>query len=170
MTDDWPFDPLIPLSYDLIMVDCPWHFELYSEEGNQKSAQGQYETMNLMQLSELPVGKLARGDALVFMWATFPLLPEALVILKHWGFRYVTGGAWHKRTRHGKTAFGTGYRVRSAVEPWLLGVVGNPFTSRSHRNLIEGLARQHSRKPEEAYTWLETYMPNAVRRADFYPV
>lgn len=163
----WPFGNLTPLAFDLIMADNPWHFDLYSEKGNAKSAQAQYATMSLDDLKALPVGHLARGDAVLFMWATWPMLPQAMEVMAAWGFPYTSGGVWHKKTAHGHTAFGTGYRLRSASEPWLLGIVGNPKTSRSHRNVIEGLAREHSRKPEEAYAWCESYMPNA-RRADLF--
>ena len=163
----WPFGNLQPLSFDLIMADPPWHFDLYSEKGNTKSAQAQYGTMSLDDIKALPVGHLARGDAALFLWATWPMLPQAMAVLTAWGFQYVSGGVWHKKTVHGHTAFGTGYRLRSASEPWLLGIVGNPKTSRAHRNVIEGLAREHSRKPEEAYAWCESYMPHA-RRADLF--
>ena len=35
---------------------------------------------------------------------------------------------------------------------------GPPKNSRSHRNAIEGVVREHSRKPEEAYAWCESYV------------
>lgn len=163
----WPFGNLQMFGYDLIMADCPWTFELYSDKGEKKSAQAQYDTMSIDELKALPVDQLASGDAVLFMWATWPLLPQAMEVMAAWKFAYVSGGVWHKKTRNGLTAFGTGYRLRSASEPWLLGIIGNPETSRAHRNVIEGLIREHSRKPEEAYQWAESYMPNA-RRADLF--
>jgi N6-adenosine-specific RNA methylase IME4 len=84
-------------------------------------------------------------------------------VMEAWGFRFVSGGVWVKRTKHGKLGFGTGYRLRSASEPWLLGVVGNPATSRSHRNVIDAPVREYSRKPDEAYAWCESYLPGAYR-------
>ena len=67
-------------------------------------------------------------------------------------------GAWHKTTAHGQTAFGTGYRLRSACEPFLIGTRGKPVTTKSVRNLIVGEAREHSRKPDEAFTAAERLM------------
>lgn len=163
----WPFGDLQAMGYDVVLADPPWSFQLYSAKGEKKSAQAQYQTMSLADIKALPVDHLARGDAVLFLWATWPMLPQAMEVMDAWRFRYVSGGVWHKRTKHGLTAFGTGYRLRSASEPWLLGTVGNPKTSRRHRNVIEGLARQHSRKPDEAYAWLESYMPHA-RRADLF--
>ena len=176
----WPFGALRPFSYSLIMLDPPWPTEMRSARGEGKSFARHYGAMSFAEIAALPVGQLAAPDAVVFLWCTWPLLLDggearrhfrnadaALspvgACLKAWGFRYVTGGAWHKRTRHGKTAFGTGYRARSACEPFLLAVSGAPKTSRAHRNLIEGLARGHSVKPEEAYAWCEGYLPGARR-------
>ena len=164
---DWVFAPLAPLSYDLIFADPPWRFKLYSAKGEKKSAQAHYRCMSLDDIKALPVGHLARSDAVLVLWATAPMLPDGLDTMRAWGFRYVSMGFWHKKTINGCTAFGTGYRLRSAGEPFLLGVIGNPKTSRSHRNLIEGLARSHSQKPDSAYEWGETYMPGA-RRADLF--
>lgn len=157
----WPFEGLSPLSADLIMADPPWRFELWSSKGESKSAQAQYATMSIDDIKALPVGHLAGGDCLLFMWATFPLLQEALNVMTTWGFKYVTGGAWHKRTSGGKTSFGTGYRLRSSCEPFLIGTMGNPATTRACRNLIDAEAREHSRKPEAAYALCEQLMPRS---------
>jgi N6-adenosine-specific RNA methylase IME4 len=159
----WPFSPLVPLAYSMLMIDPPWSFKLYSAKGEKKSAQAHYRCMTVNDIAALPVGQLASPDAVLMLWATAPMLPEAFLVLRAWGFRYVSMGVWHKRTKHGRTAFGTGYRLRSACEPFLIGVIGNPKTSRSHRNLIEGEARQHSRKPDSAYQWAESYLPDARR-------
>jgi len=159
----WPFGELRPLSYDLIMADPPWSFQFWSAKGEEKSAQAQYACMSIEDIKALPVSQLARGDALLWLWCTWPLLREAIETVESWGFKYVTGGAWAKRTKHGKAAFGTGYRLRSSCEPFLIGTIGNPETTRSVRNLIDGLAREHSRKPDEAFTAADLLMPSAFR-------
>ena len=106
---------------------------------------------------------LALDDCLLWLWCTWPHLPQGLEVLAAWGFTYATGGAWHKKTRHGKTAFGTGYRLRSACEPFLIGTIGNPKNTRGTRNLVEDLVREHSRKPDAAYRAAEALMPNVAR-------
>ena len=163
----WPFGDLVPMSYGALMLDCPWSFSNWSAKGERKNAKHHYTCMALADIKALPVGHLASKDAVVFVWATWPMLPQAMEVMATWGCPYVTGGAWMKKTIHGKHAFGTGYRLRSSSEPWLLGFFGNPKTSRAHRNTIEGLAREHSRKPTEAYEWMETYYPG-VRRAELF--
>ena len=160
---DWPFGALEPWSFDLIFADPPWHFQLFSEKGESKSAQSQYATMPLDAIKALPVGELAAKDCVLVLWATAPMLPDAIATMEAWNFRYVTMGAWHKRTVHDKSAFGTGYVLRSACEPFLIGKRGEPQTSRSVRNIIVGKVREHSRKPEEAFAAAEKLMPNARR-------
>jgi N6-adenosine-specific RNA methylase IME4 len=176
----WPFGALRPFGYDLLFIDAPWPTEMRSPKGEGKSFARYYGSMSWPKLMALPVNQLASPKCVAVVFCTWPLLlnggdPKRHfkgadasyspigACLKAWGFRYVTGGAWHKRTRHGKTAFGTGYRLRSACEPFLIGIIGSPPTTRRERNLIEGLAREHSRKPEEAYQFCERWYPNARR-------
>ncbi len=163
----WAFDNLRPLSYDFIMIDPPWDFETWSDLGGTKGGKAHYDCMSIDDIGALPVDYLAGPDCCLFMWCTWPMLPKQIPLLERWRFTYKTGGAWHKKTRHGKTAFGPGYRARVACEPWVIGTIGNPINSKSHRNIFEGVTREHSRKPDEAYRWAETYLPHA-RRADLF--
>lgn len=164
----WPFDPLPPLSFDLIMADPPWCFALRSEAGAVKSADAHYATMPLEAIKTLPVGHLARGHALLWLWATHPMLPQALEVMAAWGFRFKTSGVWVKTTSGGKLHFGTGYVLRSASEPFLIGAFGEPRTSRSVRTALLAPAREHSRKPDEAYRAAEALAIDATRRADLF--
>lgn len=160
---DWPFDPFLPLSYDLIFADPPWTFKHRSAKGLEKSAGSKYRLMKLDEISAMPVGHLAGGDCLLVLMATNPMLPQALKVMQDWGFKFKTGGHWSKKTKHGKQAMGTGYILRCAGEPFLVGKIGWPETTKATRSVIEGLVREHSRKPEELYTALEQLMPNARR-------
>lgn len=164
----WPFGDLRPLTYDVIMADPPWSFDNWSEGGNAKNAKAQYACMPLADIAALPVGHLARGDAWLWLWATYPMLPQAVQVMTAWGFPFVTGGCWVKRGASGKLAMGTGYVLRSCAEVFLLGKHGSPRTcSRAIRNVIEAPRREHSRKPDEAYAIAETLFGPA-RRADLF--
>ena len=163
LRNDWPFGNLRPNGYDLIMADPPWRFGLWSSKGEEKSPQAHYHTMSIPEIKALPVAELAAADCLLWLWATAPMLPQSFEIMAAWGFRYATMGGWHKTTPGGKTAFGTGYVMRSAFEPFVIGKRGNPKTTRSVRNLVVGQVREHSRKPEEAYAAAEALMPGAAR-------
>ena len=149
--------------FDLIMADPPWSFDNFSAKGEAKNAKAQYDCTPLDWIKSLPVAALAADDCLLWLWATNPMLPEAMAVLDAWGFTFKTAGHWVKRTTHGKLAFGTGYILRCAGEPFLIGTRGQPKTTRSTRSVIEGPIREHSRKPDEAFTAAELLMPEAKR-------
>lgn len=163
----WPFSDLRMFGYDLIMADCPWRYENWSHAGEHKNASAKYTCMDEAALSGLPVGHLAAPDSLLWMWATNPMLDVAFRVMRSWGFTFKTAGTWVKKTSGGKITFGTGYVLRSANEPFLIGTIGEPKTSRSVRSVIEGPVREHSRKPDEAYRAAERLIPGA-RRADLF--
>jgi N6-adenosine-specific RNA methylase IME4 len=145
------FDNLTPLSFGTILADPPWYFKNRSAKGEKKNPVSHYACMELPDIQALPVSQLCRPDAVCLMWATFPMLPEALATMKSWGFAYKSGGAWAKQSSTGhKWAFGPGYCFRSAAEIFLLGTIGKPeYRSKSIRNLIVAPTREHSRKPDE---------------------
>lgn len=158
---DWPFAPLIPMKYGAILADPPWAYQMRSDSGYAKSPEAHYQTMPLEAIKALPVSHLAGPDCLLFLWSTWPHLTQALEVMAAWGFSYVTGGAWLKRTSTGKVAFGTGYCLRSATEPFLIGKIGQPqIVSRSERNLIDAVRREHSRKPVEMREMIDRLLPN----------
>lgn len=154
MSEAWPFGDLMPRAYRAILCDPPWRFNTFSAKGEGKSAQGHYACMPLDQIKALPVAELAHPDGCaLIMWATAPMLPEAMQTMAAWGFTYKSAGAWAKRSRTGtKWAFGTGYCFRSAVEFYLLGTRGRPKQQvRNVRNLIVANLREHSRKPDQMH-------------------
>lgn len=160
---------LPPLSYDVLLVDPPWAFRLYSEKGEKKAAQAHYACIATDELAKFPVGQLAAPDCLLMMWATWPMLPEAIDLMKAWGFTYKTGGAWSKRTTNGKPSFGPGYILRSSTEPFLIGTIGRPkIHSHSVRGYIEAEAREHSRKPDEQYDMMEKLCGPNARRCELF--
>lgn len=172
---DWPFGDLTPFKYGAILADPPWAYAMRSEKGHEKSPEAHYATLVIDEVAALPVGQLAGPDCYLFLWSTWPHLDQAMWVMQEWGFEYVTGGAWIKRTPAGKLGFGTGYVLRSASEPFLVGKIGTPqIASRSERNVIEAplspaaipdridaLRREHSRKPPEMREMIERLLPRA---------
>lgn len=122
----WPFDPLTPMKYGAILADPAWKYVMRSDKGHEKSPEAHYDTMDLAAIKALPVHELAGPDCYLFMWSTWPHLKQAQSVLDAWGFEYVTGGSWLKRTVHWNVAFGTGYVLRSSTEPYLVGKIGRP--------------------------------------------
>ena len=84
--------------------------------------------MSIDELCALPVAELAAKDCVLFLWATFPQLPEALQLIKAWGFHYKTVAfVWLKRNRKSPSWFyGMGYWTRGNAEICLLATKGKP--------------------------------------------
>jgi site-specific DNA-methyltransferase (adenine-specific) len=78
--------------YQIIYADPPWNYEVWSED--KKQAQGvakrYYPTMKVGDICSIPVRDIADKDCKLFLWATPPCLPEALEVMKAWGFEYKT--------------------------------------------------------------------------------
>lgn len=137
--------------FNIIMVDPPWRFDTWSSKGHDKSPQAQYECHGPDWIKALPIEALAADHAILWLWATGPLLPLALECVTAWGFTFKTMGWWSKKTSTGKQAFGTGYILRNAGEPFLIGTKGSPKTVRNIRATIEAPVRRHSQKPDLAF-------------------
>lgn len=164
---NWFFDPLIPLHYEMIVIDPPWDFELRSDAGNKKSASLHYDTMTEQEVMDMPVGQLASMNCLINLWTVAPKLPFAILCLEAWGFTYKSFLVWRKTTKKGKVRWGPGYRVRTTGEVVLVGTLGNPRQSYVPPTVFDGLAREHSRKPDEFYALCDRVMPHA-RKADVF--
>lgn len=73
--------------YQIIYADPPWSYRSGKVNG---AAQNHYPTMSDEQLYQLPVSTLAADTCVLFLWCTFPKLPEALKLIKAWGFTFKT--------------------------------------------------------------------------------
>ena len=64
----------------------------------QATANSHYSTMSNEDICNLKVGEIADDNSILFLWATFPKLQEALDVIKAWGFEYKTiGFNWIKK-------------------------------------------------------------------------
>lgn len=146
----------------------------------QGAAEKHYPTMGIDELCALPVPELAAKDCALFLWATFPQLPEALRLIHAWGFRYRTVAfVWLKRNRKSPSWFyGMGYWTRSNAEICLLATKGKPKRQSAgvHQFLISPI-EQHSKKPDAAREkslslWgicpVSSCLPDSKRRGGIY--
>jgi N6-adenosine-specific RNA methylase IME4 len=138
-----------------VMADPPWSYRASQpterlrpcvERGEHPAGIGHYyETMRTAQIAALPVAEWCEPDAVLFLWATVPLLPDAMRVMEAWGFRYKTMLTWHKTDRDGM-----GYWFRVFTEHLLVGVRGNVKAFGSmRRNVVECRRGRHSEKPEQ---------------------
>ncbi len=137
--------------YNIIYADPPWSYQNWCDKKNG-AAKAHYETMTQADIEALPVGKIAADDSILFMWATFPKLQEALNTIKAWGFEYKTiGFCWVKRNKNGTWFKGIGFYTKSNCEVCLIATKGKPPKASIHHNIsqiIETVREVHSKKPD----------------------
>ena len=149
--------------YSIIYADPPWRYEMKKGQG---VAENHYSTMGIEEICGLPVQEICAKDCVLFLWVTFPQLPEAFKVIKAWGFCYKTVAfVWVKQNRSGKGYFfGLGYWTRSNAEICLLAVKGKPKRiSRKVFQLIFSPLQEHSKKPAEARVRIVELMGNLPR-------
>lgn len=140
------------------MQTPPWHFKSYSPKGDGRNANQHYSCMSITDICNLRVSDLAADDCVLLMWCVDPMLPEALEVIKAWGFKYKTVGfTWAKQNKNDLGMFtGLGYWTRSNPEMCLLATKGKPKRlSKAVRQLIISQRQEHSRKPDEVYDRIE---------------
>ena len=110
--------------YKIIYADPPWR---YDQKRLQGVAEKHYATMNINDICALPVADLADKDCVLFLWATFPMLPEALKLIQAWGFEYKTVAfVWLKQNKKTPSWFyGLGFWTRGNAEVCLLAKKGS---------------------------------------------
>jgi N6-adenosine-specific RNA methylase IME4 len=150
--------------YNVLYADPPWRLEPYSRErGLNKAAENHYPTMSAPEIAALPMIDLAANDAVLFLWATVPLLVEACMTLAAWGFAYKSHFVWIKDKS------GTGYWNRNRHELLLVGTRGAipaPAPGTQVSSVFQTGVRdrlRHSEKPLEARAMIEAYYPSCPK-------
>lgn len=144
--------------YNVIYADPPWRFHTYSEAGMDRSAENHYPCMALEDIKALDVP--AADDAVLYLWATVPMLPEALEVMKAWGFTYKSQIAW------AKDRIGTGYWARNKHEILLIGTKGKipaPAMGTQTASIIEAPLGRHSQKPAIFAEIIEAHWPTVPK-------
>jgi len=135
--------------YSIIYADPPWQYQ----DKNCNGATGKhYNTMKMEEIFSLSVNEIAKEDSVLFLWATYPMLKEALQVIEAWGFKYKSiAFQWVKLNKSGKGYFfGLGRWTRGNTEVCLLATKGKPKRiNNSVSQLIISRIRGHSRKPDE---------------------
>ncbi len=164
VTDPWAALPSRG-KYRVVYADPPWSFETWSHRGQGKGASQHYDVMDMAAIKALPVGDLAAPDAALLMWVVQPMFPEALELIRAWGFTYKTVGYIWVKTKPQPAPFlffdeawsdglvrkGLGYHTRSGSEQCWLATRGDGYErlSQGEAQVVHADIRQHSRKPDE---------------------
>lgn len=148
--------------YGVIYADPEWRFEPWSREtGMDRAADNHYPTSPVEAIMARPVNAIAAHDSALFLWATRPMLPQALRVVEAWGFAYKSCTVWGKR-REGE-ARGPGYIFTDESELLLYATRGNvpaPAPGTQWPSLIIAPVGAHSEKPARFRELIESYFPN----------
>lgn len=150
--------------YATILADPPWQFQNRTGKmAPEHKRLLRYPTMELKEILELPVPRLAAASSHLYLWVPNALLREGLSVVEAWGFTYKSNIVWYKiRQDGGPDGRGVGFYFRNVTELVLFGVRGSMRTlppGRSQVNLISSRKREHSRKPDEIYDLIELCSP-----------
>lgn len=144
--------------YGVIVADPEWRFEPYSREtGMDRAADNHYPTSVTDIIAERDVPSIAADDAVLFLWATVPMLRDALRVMEAWGFEYKSHAIWDK------VHIGTGYWFRNRHELLLVGTKGDipaPAMGDQFASVMTIARKEHSAKPEQFLELIEQYFPN----------
>lgn len=150
--------------YSTILADPPWQFQ--NRTGKMAPEHRRllrYPTMELKEILELPVARLAAAKSHLYLWIPNALLQEGLRVMEAWGFTYKSNLVWYKvRKDGGPDGRGVGFYFRNVTELILFGVRGGMRTlspGRTQVNLLATRKREHSRKPDEIYDIIESCSP-----------
>lgn len=151
--------------FNVLSVDPPWQFKTYDPvTGMDRAADNHYPTQTTAWIEKLPIDNYAAKDCVLFLWATAPMLPDALAVMAAWGFVYKTHYVWVKDT------IGTGYWGRNKHELLLIGTRGKvpaPAPGTQWPTVIEAAKGRHSEKPDIFFEMIEEYFPN-VPKAELF--
>ena len=143
--------------FGVILADPEWRFEPFSREtGMDRAADNHYSTSATAVIAARPVADIAADACCLFLWATVPMLPDALQVMEAWGFTYKSHAIWNK------DRIGTGYWFRNKHELLLVGTKGNipaPAMGEQWASVVDAPVGRHSAKPEIFLEMIEAYFP-----------
>ena len=115
-----------------------------------------YPCMSTDEICDMPVKDICAEDAVLFMWCSSSLLPDALQVVAAWGFTFKTSMVWDKGVA------GQGAYCRQMHETLLIatkGVVPEvPFSARPP-SVLRYPRLEHSRKPSEVCDLIDAMYP-----------
>jgi len=141
---------IFPCRYGVIVADPPWEYDFYVS--GRRAIQYNYPVMSIDTICNMPIKQISENTVL-FLWGTWPKLPEALRAMSAWGFEYLTGFPWVKMNKNKISIFyGMGHWVRGCSEFVFIGRRGEVSAPRLKGFLgLMSPNLQHSRKPDDIY-------------------
>lgn len=135
--------------YGTVLVDAPWNINQRGKNNN-RSAERHYPLMPLERIKAMPVADLCEENAHLYLWCPNGLIPQALEVIKAWGFTYRCTMVWCK------PRMSLGNYIRTAHETMCFATRGNsPVKFHGQPSFMFCAQQDHSHKPEEQFAVIE---------------
>lgn len=138
--------------HSVVYADPPWKFGASTGTG---TASDHYPTMETSAICALKVKGHVTKNAALFIWSTNAHLPDALDVMRAWGFEYKTCFVWVKD----KATSGLGVYARGKHELLLIGTRGSMIPKDRPISVLQYARGRHSEKPEAVYGMIEKMYP-----------
>jgi len=114
-----------------------------------------YQLMELEDIKNLDIKSIAENNAVLFLWATSPILEESFEVIKAWGFEYKSSIIWDKEIMV------MGHYVGIQHEFLLICTRGacTPFIKELIPSVIRIKKEKHSKKPDKFREIIELLYP-----------
>jgi len=148
--------PLPDNKYQTLVVDPPWPVQKILRDVRPNQDVFDYPTMTLQEIKDFPIPEITADNAHLYLWTTHKILPDALDILAHWGFKYQCLLVWHKPG--GFQPFGM---PQFNCEFILFGKKGSLafLDTKSFPCCFNAARGRHSEKPNEFYDLIQRVSP-----------
>lgn len=150
--------PKLEGKYRVIYADPPWKYgntmpEYFKEQADH------YPLMTIDEICALPVKELAEDNAVLFLWATSPILEDVFKVINAWGFKYKASFVWDK-VKHNMGHYNS---VRH--EFLLIATRGSclPDVPKLFDSVVSVERTAHSEKPEIFREIIDTLYPYGRR-------
>jgi N6-adenosine-specific RNA methylase IME4 len=147
--------------FSVIYADPPWSYnDKCGDAGVQSKQLGEhYPSMTMTELKALDVPSMAADNCVLWLWATCPLLEDALELCKAWGFKYKAQFVWDK-VKHNMGHY-------NSVRHELLLICTKGSATPENVKLFDSVQSiertEHSRKPEEFRDIINTLYPSGKK-------
>jgi len=138
--------------YNVIYADPPWQYNVGEQHGKEGTVQEttlstHYPSISIEKICDLPVPNIVAKDAVLFLWATPPLVwsQEAFQVISSWGFEAKACFVWDKMKHN------VGHYNSVRHEFLIIAIKGSyPLHHKKLYPSIQSIKRtKHSAKPEE---------------------
>jgi N6-adenosine-specific RNA methylase IME4 len=144
--------------YRVVLADPPWSYG-NTQPDYHTEQRDHYPVMELAAICGLPVAQWVEDNAVLFLWATSPILEEAFEVIHAWGFRYKASFVWDK-IKHNMGHYNSVRHefllicTRGSCEP----------DKQQLYDSVQSIERgKHSAKPVEFYDIIETLYTHGRR-------